>query len=662
MIGIGVWLRLDSDVSVPCSALLMLLGIGWSSFVFFRRRGIETGLFASAIVSLIVAGYLAGSVRVVLVDAPVLSAEFRGKVEGRVIAADRSRSEVPRVMLDRLRLAGVHPAATPERIRISLIDAKRAPPIGAVISVDGILSSPSGPAAPGAFDFSRQAFFRQIGGVGYARGAVTILSGPNEGVLWLERVRADISKALRDGMSGEEGAVAAALIVGDRAHIAASTTESLRDSGLAHLLAISGLHIGLMSALMFWLVRFALALMPIFASRIAIRKGAAVAGLIAAAGYLALAGFGVATQRAFIMTAVAFLAILLDRPAVTARGLAAAACLVLLIRPESLFEAGFQMSFAAVAALVAGYEISKPFWRKRADSPTIVQRFLTGIIATVVTSLIAGAATAPFAAYHFNRLVAYGLPANVLATPVMGLWIMPAIILTAALAPFGLAWLGLALLGWGIGYVLWVADFVASLEGAAWSVPAGSSVALAVIVFGGLWLVIWRGPLRVLSLPLIIIGISMWRATVQPDLLISEDARLIAGRLDTGSLWISRKRNSGYSAETWLRRNGEGDVSQIEAFERRQWRCTRTQCSGETSHRIPVALIRNRSAKAVQNACIQDAIVIAPKMFVGESQSADCTIIDRNLLDSASSISITLEVGARPLIKTAHPTSLSVDQ
>ena len=658
-IGFGVWFRLDGAWLPPISVIVAVFAFGCAVFWLSRRRGMAALVFASAALSLIALGYLASTVRIAIVDAPVLGADFRGEVTGRVIAADRSRSEVPRVTLDQLVLSGVHASAIPERVRVSLIDATSAPLIGSVISVDAVLSSPSGPAAPGAFDFSRQAFFRRIGGVGYARGSVEVVSPPIDGVLWLNRLRADISRELRLRVGGEEGAVAAALIVGDRAHIAASTTDALRDSGLAHLLAISGLHIGLMSALMFWLVRFALALMPVFASRVPIRKIAAVAGLLAAGGYLALAGFGVATQRAFIMAAVAFVAILLDRPAVTARGLAAAACLVLLIRPESLFEAGFQMSFAAVAALVAGYEFSRPFWRARADSPTLWQRVSTGIIATVMTSLIAGAATAPFAAYHFNRLVAYGLPANVLATPVMGVWIMPAIIMTAVLAPFGLSGLGLAILGWGIGYVLWVADFIAALDGAAWSVPAGSSLSLALIVFGGLWLVIWRGPLRAFSVLPVVLGVLLWRGTIQPDLLISEGARLIAGRSEDGSLWVSRKRKSGYSAETWLRRNGEGDLSQVLAFERRNWSCNRGGCFGGTGDNTPVTLVLNRSKEGVRKSCIQGAIVIAPKIFTGSEQKNSCVVIDRETLDSASSVSVTLVSGSRPLIKIAKPTALS---
>ena len=664
MIGVGVWLRLEGGWTIAL-ALLALVCLGFLAVALaLWRRGVMLSAMVCIAVLLVGLGHLAASVRVAVVEAPRLDEGYRGDVSGRILQADRSRSNAPRVTLDELVLAGVHPSAVPRQVRVTLVDALEAPAIGARISVTAVLGAPGGPAAPGAFDFSRQAFFRQIGGVGYARGEVRLLPSatPSDWRTRLAAFRVEISRSLRQRISGEEGAIAAALIVGDRSEISDQATEALRDSGLAHLLAISGLHIGLMSALTFWLVRLVLALMPVFASRVAIRKVAAIAGLAAAGGYLALAGFGVATQRAFIMAAVAFAAILLDRPAVTARGLAAAACLVLLVRPESLFEAGFQMSFSAVAALVAGYEVTRPFWRRRAEVSGWFRQLSTGLMATVVTSVVAGAATAPFAAYHFNRLVAYGLSANVLATPIMGLWIMPMVILSAVLAPFGLAGVGLTLLGLGIGYILWVADLIAGLDGAAWSVPAGTPLALALIVFGGLWLVIWRGWLRAGALVLLVAGVSVWESKEQPDLLISESAQLVAGRTSDRELWLSREKKSGYSAETWLRRGGEGGVSQQAAFDKRQWECDRHQCVGTTGQATTVILIRNRSRQRLIDSCKAGSIVIAPKIFTPIGLNPSCTLIDRSILDRASSVAVTLRVGSRPLIEIAEPTRLGKGQ
>ncbi len=657
LIGIGVWARIEGGVgSVPALWAVSVLAIG---VLIALHRWRDTALaVVIGMILLVAAGYGAASLRIALVDAPVLHDGFEGAVTGRIVALDRSRSDAPRVVLDRLTLAGVHPSAVPKTVRVTLVDARDAPEIGAVISVRASLGPPSGPAAPGGFDFSRRAFFLGIGAVGYARGGVRVVEAADSSALWLWRLRSEIADGLRQRIGEDRGAVAAALIVGDRSGISDETTEALRDSGLAHLLAISGLHIGLMSALSFWIVRAALALMPVFASRMPIRKIAAVAGLLAAAAYLALAGFGIATQRAFIMAAVAFGAILLDRPAVTARGLAAAACLVLLFRPESLFQAGFQMSFAAVAALVAGYEAMRPFWQERAGPKTLRQRFVTGLVATVVTSVVAGLATAPFAAWHFNRLVAYGLAANVLATPVMGLWIMPAIIVSAVLVPFGLEGIGLAVLAEGIGYVLAVSETVAGWEGAAMSVPGGTPVSLALVVFGGLWLVIWRGWLRLAAILPILAGLSLWAATPKPDLMIAERAQLIGGRTAEGALWISREKKSGYVAETWLRRDGDAETEQADAYARRRWRCGRETCEGETTGGVGVILLRRQSASLDREDCRARRIIIAPRAFLEAAPVDECTIIDRRILDGASSVAVTFQSEGPPRIAVARPSSL----
>ena len=236
------------------------------------------------------------------------------------------------------------------------------------------------------------------------------------------------------------------------------------------------------------------------------------------------------------------------------------------------------------------------------------------------------------------------------------------VILSAVLAPFGLAWIGLALLGVGISYILWVADWIAGFEGAAWSVPAGSSLALMFIVFGGLWLVIWQGWLRVGAVFLIMSGVFLWQRAEQPDLFIAEGAQLVAGRTADQRLWVSRERKSGYSAETWLRRGGEGDTSQETAFKRRRWECNRYQCAGKTGKDVNIVLIRNRSNRRLMEACETGSVVIAPKIFKPSNMKPRCTLIDRSVLDQASSVAVSLRAGSPPLVEVAEPTRLGRDQ
>lgn len=248
---------------------------------------------------------------------------------------------------------------------------------------------------------------------------------------------------------------------------------------------------------MFALMRLALATLPGGLASVSAKKVTAVAALTAGLGYLLLSGVTVATQRAFVMVAVAFTAVLLDRPAITLRGLALAAAVILSLRPVSLMDAGFQMSFAATAALVAGYEEVRrrhqAIWAEaergqRSRSDRLMRTAALYLAALVFTSVVAGGATAPYAAYHFNRVAPYGLPANLAAVPVMGLVIAPADIAAAVLAPLGLEGPALWLMGEGIAWVLKVAHATAALPGAVRPVPVAPEPVLALVTLGGLWL------------------------------------------------------------------------------------------------------------------------------------------------------------------------------
>jgi len=485
----------------------------------------------------------------------------------------------PRVLLDRVVIYGRDPRDIPARVRVALLAADRAqaPRPGQRVRVYARLLPPGEPVEPGAFDFRLRAFFARLGAVGYARGAALVVPGaPPSGpldrlALWLARQRVQIADALVAALPGPRGAFAAAIVVGDRSNIDEVDAEALRASNLAHLLAISGLHMGLLTGLVFAFMRLLLAALPGGLAGVSAKKAAAVAALLAGLGYLMLSGATVATQRAFVMVAVAFTAVLLDRPAITLRGLALAAAVVLALRPVSLMDVGFQMSFAATAALVAGYEEvrrrSQAHWgatggRRRPRLGRVVVLYLAGL---VFTSVVAGAATAPYAAYHFNRVAPYGLPANLAAVPAMGLVIAPAAIAAAVLAPLGLEAPALWLMGEGIAWVLKVAHAIAALPGAVRPVPAAPEAVLALVTLGGLWLVLWRGRLRLAGLAGIGAALVLWAGAPQrPEVLIAPGARLI-GVLGPAGRVLDHSRAQSFAAETWLRRDGDSAAQSVAA-------------------------------------------------------------------------------------------------
>jgi competence protein ComEC len=501
---------------------------------------------------LIAAGAGLAGLRTHVVAAPVLEFRFYGAIEGRIVKIDRSSNGHLRLTLDRPRLAGLSPARTPARIRLSLhgqqgfFDLRP----GLRVMTTGHLSPPPRASEPGGFDFRRHAWFERLGAVGYTR--VPVLALQDDGGAPLGVLRMRLSLALQERMPGAAGGFAAAILTGDRSGVDVDRLEDLRNSNLAHLLAISGLHMGLLTGFVFAALRFVMALWPRFALRLPTRKLAALAALAAGAFYLALSGANVATQRAFIMVAVMFVAVLLDRRAISLRSVAIAAVIVLVLRPEALVQAGFQMSFAATVALVAIFRALNDdgTWRES------VPRWAMPAVSIILCSVVAGVATAPIAAASFNRVVEYGLLANLLAVPLMGLVIMPAGVFAACLAPFGLEGPALAMMGMAIDWILGVAAFVAGLEGNLTGMVQPPRWAVPVMALGSLWLILWGAPARWLGVPVVALATLGWALTDRPLLLVSDDGAVV-GLIGPEGRIMSRARSGSFAAESWLQADGD---------------------------------------------------------------------------------------------------------
>lgn len=484
---------------------------------------------------------------------PVLGFRYYGPIEGRVVNIDRSGSDAVRLTLDHVRLDRMAPDRTPGRVRVSIHgDQPREIFLpGEHLILTGHLSPPSGPAEPGGFDFQRHAFFAGLGAVGYTRTPVLrAAAAQSDGWrLWIFSKRMQISRAVQAAMPGETGAFAAAIMTGDRSGMGQGTLRDLRASNLAHLLAISGLHMGLLTGCVFALVRMVLSLIPHTALRWPVKKIAAIAAITVGAGYLALSGGNVATERAFIMISVMFVAVLLDRRALTLRAVAMAAILVLVIEPIALVGPGFQMSFAATTALVV------VFGQMRRFDLSKLPTWTRPVLSVFISSFVAGLATAPIAAAHFNQIAHYGLIANLLSVPLMGVLVMPSAVLAACLAPLGLAGIGLWLMDLGLRWILWVAHLVSSQDGALSHVVAPGRWVLPLLVLGLLFVVLWQGRARVVGTVAVIGAFGLWALTDRPTLLVADNGGLI-GQMGTQGRVLSRAKGSGFVAGIWLENDG----------------------------------------------------------------------------------------------------------
>lgn len=559
--GIATYFALPSEPPPVAAALLLVAAVG------LRMALPRTTLLslATSVAVIFAAGFALITLRAMLVAGPVLQqrmgpVEVRGYVE--LVEPREGRGE--RITLRVMNLGQLDRASTPLRVRIRTM--KRLEGIAAADAVIARvhLAPPAGPALPGGFDFARHAYFSGIGAVGYA---LTLperdpSAGPAPFDLRLsasvQRLRQAIGARVDRALSGETAAIAKALITGERGGIPEAANAAYRDSGLFHILSISGLHMAVMGGAVFFSVRLLLALFPSVALRYPVKKWAALAAAFGSLCYLAISGTSFATVRSFIMISIMFLAVLLDRPALALRNVALSALVILALFPESVLDVGFQMSFAAVVALVAAYEAV----RDRLEGPRRVQfrlvmktaLFFGGII---LSTLVASAAVTPFAIYHFHKSQQFAILANLLAIPICNLIVMPAALATLVAMPLGLEAGPLWVMGFGIDAMSWTARQVAGLPGAVGHMPAIPTAAFALMLAGGLWLLLWHARWRFLGAVAIAAGIVLAPLAPRPDVLIGRDGALIAVRTPSGRLTALAAPQSRFELSRWLEHDGD---------------------------------------------------------------------------------------------------------
>ncbi|MBE1282248.1 MAG: DUF4131 domain-containing protein [Rhodobacteraceae bacterium] len=620
--GIGVYFLLRFEPGWPLYCGLASIALLFSLVALWARNGLSALGWAVALMAI---GLCLAGLRAHHVAGPVLSWRYYGPIEGRVVALDRSSSDALRVTLDQIRLKAVADHRRPERVRISLHGNSIEPSPGSRVMTTGHLMPPQGPAEPGGFDFRRHVWFQQIGAVGYTRNPVLISEEPNRGALLVFSIRMAAAQRIRAVLPGEVGGFAAAVTTGDRSGVDQQTLQNLRDSNLAHLLAISGLHMGLLAGFVFGSLRISLSLIPFVALRVPVKRVAAVVALAVASGYLLLSGGSVATERAFVMVAVALGAVMVDRRALSLRAVAIAALIVLVRRPETLISPGFQMSFAATTALVGVFE-----WLRRVEFRP-ERRWMRAVAGVVISSAVAGAATGPIGAAHFNTMAHYGLLANLLSVPLMGVLVMPAAVTALCLWPLGLGWIGLELMGLGLGWILWVAETVAGQNGAVGRVVGPSQWVLPLVCLGFLFVILWQGRLRFAGLFPVVLGFGLWSEVERPAVLVEANGALVGVMTDEGRA-LSKAKGAGFTAKIWLENDGD-DTSQQEAAQRwgegKDRIRTITVNSGEIVH-----VIGKRAAKGLTK-CDPSQVIVAT---VAVAIDGPCQIWDPKRLAATGSL------------------------
>jgi competence protein ComEC len=416
---------------------------------------------------------------------------------------------------------------------------------GSRISVYAMLFGPERPAYPGAWDFGRQAYFDDLGASGFALGKVEIIQPAPPHAQFLQNLRGRIAAAILATLPSDTGSIAVTLLTGAEAQIPAQEHANFIAAGLAHILAVAGLHVGIVMGIFFFSSRFLLARSEWILLHLPVKAIAAMAALAGGAGYAALTGAHLPILRSLAMASLVTLGVLAGRRAISLRGLALAAFLLLAATPETILGVSFQMSFSAVLALIAGYAAAQTFFLK------IHNKFLHHVLTLTFTSLLAGGASMPFAAYQFQQIEPYWIPANLIAVPLTALWIMPWGLAALALMPFGLASLALVPMGWGIAVIVWATTQVAAWPEALMSLPLIPASAILAYSTGLIWLCLWRTKIRLCSMAAF--GLALWLAATArpPDVLVSADARLMAVRQGSKILLLRLPKASAYTLSEW---------------------------------------------------------------------------------------------------------------
>lgn len=567
---LGLWAPVALGSGAICYLLAATEPPPWfAPLIFAAALGVALvaarGRLIAAGFALFAGGFLVADLRAQSVDAPVLTRDLRfAEVDGRIVTIDEAPS-LRRLIIEVSSIEGLEESATPARVRLSWRGKTFDAHPGERVTILASLSPPPRPAAPGGFDFARQLYFQRIGAVGFSVSppirveetdrpfAVDIKAA-------IESVRVELSRRILEKAPGDSGAIVAAVVTGKREAISERAEAAFRDSGLAHLLSISGLHMGLATGLIFFVTRALLALIEPVALRYPIKKWAAGAALVSGFFYLLISGGAWPAERAFIMSAIFFIAIIFDRRALSLRNVAIAAFVIILRAPEAVLHPGFQMSFAAVTALIAFYEwsLSRADPNRSFSSLARFRRYFFGIVAT---DTVAATATAPFALYHFNRNANFGLAANLISVPVMGFWVMPAAIIAMLLMPFNVDGPFWRIAAAGVDIMLAMGRWTMSLPGAVTHFPHWPAAALGVLTIGGLWLCLGTGLRRISGLAAVPVAILLINAEPQPRLFFSDDGDnagvvfrdAIDGRRE---LAVMDRRKGRFDARVWMERAG----------------------------------------------------------------------------------------------------------
>lgn len=520
--------------------------------IFLFKIGSRVKFTISYFLCLLLLGFSAADYRTESLKSPKITEDLTSvRIYGTVTQINLSQ-ESKKIILSDLDIENLPLERTPKFIRINTKSSLAAVKIGDRITTKAVIMPPPLPSYPDGFNFSEYAYFKQIGGIGYSVSGIKLVDLEEQGFIknFFEKSRHHIASRLKEVMGEPDGDVAAALLVGFSAQINKDVYEHIRISGIAHIMAISGMHVVIVVGLVFLIIRLLLSKIPHLALRYDLKKISAVSALLISFIYLQLAGSPVSAERAFIMSAIVLLAIIFDRNANPLRSIAIAAIIILITTPEAIKSASLQMSFAACLALIASYNHFQLKFNIKGNKSKLQKTFLY-FASIVLSTLIAGTATAPFVIYHFNQYSTYSILTNLVAIPLADFVVMPLGVLSLVLMPLKLDFIPLKLMGFSINFMLNYSSFISQLPYSNIYVSKFTDIGISFIALGGVILTLMQTKLKYCGIPFVIAGLVMQNSLSKPDLLIDSQGKLFAIKGSDGHLYASSKVKSRFIRSSW---------------------------------------------------------------------------------------------------------------
>ena len=655
--GVALYFAADQEPSLVYAAGITAVLSILACLLRSSRKACVTLMAAAGLAS----GFTAATLRTATLTHPVLDRMRIVKLSGFVEEVDHRRTGARFV----LRIAAMADASLAGRLTRVRLTTRRQDQIeaGDAVALTVRLVPPARAALPGGFDFSRDAYFAGFDAVGSVLGRIRADTQPRPASLVLrfhaavDRVRNALATRVSQILEGDVGAIGAAMVTGKRDLLSDDGRELIREAGIFHIITIAGVQMTLVAGLLFGGLRAAFAAVPALALRYPVKAWAAAGAIVGAVAYDILTGSRIGTQRALLMTTVMLGAVLCGRRAFTMRNLALAALAVIALEPETVLGASFQLSFSAVAALVAVQEarllhpdgVEPDVRRGPARTDALVftlacaAAFGRWIARLFVATLAATSATAPVMASDFHEISPYVTVGNPLTLSIIEFFAVPGALVGSVLYPLGLDRPVWHWVGWGIELVLWAARLIASTPGATLAVPAFAPWALPCFALATCSAVIWRSvPLRLTALPLFAAGLIGTVCGPHYDLIVAPGGDAAAFRSEGGTLAFSGRLDP-FVATQWLRADGDArqpDRSTADSLG--ALRCDALACVGRMNGGDTLSLVTK--AEAFEEDCRRADVIVTP-LFAPASCAAE-VIVDRGTLAETGAVAFTRRNGA----------------